>query len=132
MRCARFGEITGEECTTWDGYLAAHRQRRAFFASMGATSTDHGHVSCATADLSAAEARQAVRQGRARSAATAADAELFRAQVLTEMAAMSVEDGLVMQIHPGAFRNHNRDLFEKYRPRQGRRHSAAPPNTCAR
>jgi glucuronate isomerase len=36
------------------------------------------------------------------------DAELFRAQMLTEMARMSVDDGLVMQIHPGSFRNHNR------------------------
>jgi glucuronate isomerase len=49
-----------------------------------------------------------------RGAATAADAELFRAQILTEMAAMSLDDGLVMQIHPGSFRNHNRALFARY------------------
>ena len=109
----RFGEITGEDVLTWQGYLAAHRQRRAFFASMGATSTDHGHVSCATANLSAAEADRLFNK-IVRGHPTAADAELFRAQVLTEMAAMSVEDGLVMQIHPGSFRNHNRDLFEMY------------------
>jgi glucuronate isomerase len=42
------------------------------------------------------------------------DAELFRAQMLTEMAGMSLEDGLVMQIHPGAFRNHNAQLFAKF------------------
>ena len=42
------------------------------------------------------------------------DAELFRAQMLTEMAAMSVEDGMVMQIHPGSFRNHNRWLHGAY------------------
>ncbi len=109
----RFGEITGENVFTWEGYLAAHRQRRAFFAAMGATSTDHGHVSCATADLSHAEADRLFNK-IVRGHPTAADAELFRAQVLTEMAAMSVEDGLVMQIHPGSFRNHNRDLFEMY------------------
>jgi glucuronate isomerase len=109
----RFGEITGEDVLTWEGYLAAHRQRRAFFAAMGATSTDHGHISCATADLSPVEAARLF-QKIVRGHPTAADAELFRAQVLTEMAAMSVEDGLVMQIHPGAFRNHNRDLFEMY------------------
>src|SRR6202007_2735486 len=33
---------------------------------------------------------------------------------LTEMAAMSVRDGLVMQIHPGSARNHNKQLFERY------------------
>ncbi|MGB6192829.1 MAG: glucuronate isomerase, partial [Terracidiphilus sp.] len=37
-----------------------------------------------------------------------------RAQMLTEMARMSVEDGLVMQIHPGAVRNHNQQIFERY------------------
>ena len=40
--------------------------------------------------------------------------ELFRAQMLTEMARMSLEDGLVMQIHPGSVRNHNAQLFERY------------------
>ncbi len=106
----RFGEITGEDVHTWDGYLRAHRQRRAFFAAAGATSTDHGHPSAATADLSAARARRLF-DTVVRGAATAEDAELFRAQMLTEMAAMSLDDGLVMQIHPGCFRNHNRALF---------------------
>jgi glucuronate isomerase len=108
-----FGEITGEDVYSWEGYLRAHRKRRAFFASMGATSTDHGHVSCATADLPLAEARKLFDQV-VRGRATAAEAELFRAQVLTEMAAMSLEDGLVMQIHPGCFRNHNHGLFERF------------------
>ena len=109
----QFGEITGEDVHSWDGYLRAHRQRRAFFASMGATSTDHGHPSAATADLSDAQARTLFDKV-VRGAATPADAELFRAQMLTEMAAMSLDDGLVMQIHPGCFRNHNRSLFDRY------------------
>jgi glucuronate isomerase len=109
----RFGELTGEDVYAWDGYLRAHRQRRTFFAQMGATSTDHGHPNAATADLSAAAAARLfarVRDG----GASAEDAELFRAQMLTEMAAMSVDDGLVMQLHPGCFRNHNRALFARY------------------
>ncbi|MEL1265447.1 glucuronate isomerase [Pseudoxanthomonas putridarboris] len=109
----QFGQITGEDVHTWDGYLRAHRQRRAFFAAAGATSTDHGHPSAATADLSPAEARLLFDKV-VRGAATAEDAELFRAQVLTEMAAMSLDDGLVMQIHPGCFRNHNHGLFQRH------------------
>ncbi|UKE65781.1 glucuronate isomerase [Xanthomonas graminis] len=109
----RFGELTGEDVYAWDGYLRAHRQRRAFFAQMGATSTDHGHPSAATADLSAAAAARLFARVRDGSA-SAEDAELFRAQMLTEMAAMSVDDGLVMQLHPGCFRNHNRALFARY------------------
>lgn len=105
-------DLTGEDCLSWPGYLAAHRRRRAFFAAMGATSTDHGHPTAATANLSAAEA--AALFARVVSGTfTPAEAELFRAQMLTEMAAMSVDDGLVMQLHPGSFRNHNADVFHQ-------------------
>ncbi|MFT6461438.1 MAG: glucuronate isomerase [Maricaulis maris] len=108
-----FGDITGEDVSRWDGYLAAHRQRRVDFMAAGATSTDHGHPTARTADLDRGEAEalfdrivsQKQRDG---------DAELFRAQMLTEMAAMSLEDGLVMQIHPGSFRNHNSPLFASH------------------
>jgi glucuronate isomerase len=110
---ARFGELAGEDALSYDGYLAAHRKRRAFFREMGATSTDHGHPTARTADLSDAEARALfarVTSGEP----TGQDAELFRAHMLTVMAGMSLEDGMVMQIHPGAFRNHNPWLFETY------------------
>jgi glucuronate isomerase len=110
---ARFGELTGEDVHDWIGYLRAHRTRRAFFADMGATSTDHGHPTCATADLPPGEARRLF-ETVVRGHATPAQAELFRAQMLTEMARMSLDDGLVMQIHPGCFRNHNRALFDRY------------------
>ena len=102
--------LTGEDCRSWQGYLAAHRRRRAFFAEMGATSTDHGHPTAQTANLTAAESEALfakVSSGRF----TPAEAELFRAQMVTEMAAMSLDDGLVMQLHPGSFRNHNAGLF---------------------
>src|SRR3546814_3674747 len=94
----RFGELTGEDVERWQGYLAAHRKRRADFRAAGATATDHGHPSAATANLSAAEAETLFGKivgGRW----TPADAALVRAQMLTELAALSVEDGTVMQIH---------------------------------
>ncbi len=103
-------DLTGEDTFSWTGYLAAHRQRRAFFASMGATSTDHGHPTAQTANLSAAEAAALFAKVTSGSF-TPAEAELFRAQMLTEMAAMSIDDGLVMQLHPGSFRNHNAQVF---------------------
>jgi glucuronate isomerase len=109
----RFGEITGEDTTTWAGYLAAHRKRRAFFKSYGATSTDHGHPTARTADLPE-PAADALFQRVARGHPSAEDAELFRAQMLTEMARMSLDDGLVLQIHPGSLRNHNPTLFARF------------------
>jgi hypothetical protein len=80
---------------------------------MGATSTDHGHPTPATADLSAADA-EALFERVTSGNCSPEDAELFRAQMLTEMAGMSLEDGLVMQIHPGSCRNHNPQLFERF------------------
>src|SRR5690606_7495644 len=109
----RFGEVTGEDTATWSGYLAAHRKRREVFKTMGATSTDHGHPAAATADLSWSEC-QALFVRALSGKCSPADAELFRAQVLTEMAAMCVDDGLVMQIHPGSFRNHNPHVFARF------------------
>ena len=109
----RFGALTGEDVMSWPGYLAAHRRRRADFRAAGATATDHGHPTARTADLGAAE-KEALFARILGGGWTRDEAELFRAQMLTEMAAMSVEDGMVMQIHPGAFRNHNLWLHGAY------------------
>jgi glucuronate isomerase len=110
---SKLGEQTGEDTSTWKGYLNALRKARVRFKSLGCTSTDHGHPTAQTADLPAAEAAalfDKVLSGKS----DPAQRELFRAQMLTEMAQMSLEDGLVMQIHPGSVRNHNRLVLEKY------------------
>lgn len=105
--------LTREDTHSWAGYLRAHRQRREFFARHGATSTDHGHPTATTADLPEAEAAALFARIIARRG-TAADHEVFRGQMLTEMALMSLDDGLVMQLHPGACRNHNAPLFHSH------------------
>jgi glucuronate isomerase len=109
----RFGELANCDVFNWSGYLQAHRVRRQAFKAMGATATDHGHPTAATADLSGPEIERlfaTILSGKA----TPQEAEMFRAQMLTEMAKMSLEDGMVMQIHPGAMRNHNRRLFDTF------------------
>lgn len=108
-----FGALTSEDITTWEGYLNAHRKRRAYFKDFGATASDHGHPTARTEDLPQIEAAalyQMVRTGQA----TAEEAEAFRGQMLTEMARMSLEDGLVLQIHPGSRRNHSAQVFAGY------------------
>jgi glucuronate isomerase len=110
---AKLGEQAGEDTSTWTGYLTALRKSRARFRTLGCTAADHGHPTARTADLSPEEAAELF--GRVLSGkASLEQQELFRAQMLTEMAGMSLEDGLVMQIHPGSARNHNRRLFERY------------------
>ena len=109
----RFGELTGEDIYSWQSYLEAHRKRRADFIAQGATATDHGHPTARTANLTNAECVALFQRINA-DQVSAQDAELFRAQMLTEMARMSLDDGLVMQIHPGSFRNHNDWLYDNY------------------
>ena len=110
---SRFAELSGEDVLNWHGYLNAHRKRRADFIAAGATASDHGHPSAATANLSEAECIELFAKIQ-KPNIDPLNAELFRAQMLTEMARMSVDDGLVMQIHPGSFRNHNNWLFDNY------------------
>ena len=110
---AKLGEQNGEDTATWDGYLAALFKARARFKKLGCTSTDHGHPTAMTADLDLTDAEILFHKVLAGST-TEVDRELFRAQMLTEMAKMSVEDGLVMQIHPGSVRNHNAQIFSRY------------------
>ncbi|MCO6392590.1 glucuronate isomerase [Aliihoeflea aestuarii] len=107
------GRVAGISTASWQGYLDAHRARRAFFRDHGATATDHGHATPQTADLPPDEAAalyEKVRTGKLDNGA----AELFRAQMLTEMARMSAEDGMVMQLHSGSHRNHSAHVLQTY------------------
>ena len=109
----KLGAITGEDISTFKGYLNALRRRREFFISMGATATDHGHLTAMTADLDPQTAEslyQRMLSGRS----VPEEQQLFQAQMLTEMAGMSAEDGLTMQLHPGSIRNHNKQVYEKF------------------
>jgi glucuronate isomerase len=107
------GALTGENTASWRGYLRALAARRQYFKSLGATATDHGHPTPLTEDLSETSAASLFEQV-IKATAYAADIEIFRGQMLTEMARMSLDDGLVMQIHPGSVRNHNAQILAKY------------------
>lgn len=109
----RFGELAGTDATTWEGYLEAHRIRRAFFKSYGATSSDHGHATARTENFSQAQASTLFAKALA-GRTSAEEADAFRGHMLTEMARMSLEDGLVLQIHPGSWRNHSAEVMARH------------------
>src|SRR6185503_13266999 len=112
-RVAQLGAAAGTDTGTYEGYLDALRRRREAFVAAGATSSDHGHPTARTLVLGPAEAAGLYERGL-RGTATAEDAESFRAHMLVEFARMSLEDGLVMQLHPGSVRNHNRWLHQTH------------------
>jgi glucuronate isomerase len=109
----KLGEVADEDVSTWKGYLEALRIRREFFKKNGATATDHGHLTALTADLPLLEAERLYKRVSTNRMAPG-DVELFQAQMLTEMAGMSVDDGLTMQLHPGSIRNYNTEVYEKF------------------
>jgi glucuronate isomerase len=109
----RLAQMTAADTSNWQGYLSALRRRRLEFKALGCTATDHGHPTAATADLSSDSAARLFHKV-ASGSGDRDERELFRAQMLTEMAAMSLDDGLVMQIHSGSLRNHNTQLFQRF------------------
>lgn len=105
--------VTNIDINSYQSFIQALEKRREFFKTMGATSTDHGVNSPYTHELSSPEA-QAIFAKALSGNASVEDYVQFTAHILMEMARMSIEDGLVMQIHPGSFRNHNRFVFEHF------------------
>ncbi len=111
-------KVVGYEIDSYLKFLQALAERRAFFKEMGATSTDHGVFSPYTHELSVNEA-ETIFQKALNGKAELKDARLFDAHMLMKMAEMSIDDGLVMQIHPGSFRNHNPVIYERFGPDKG-------------
>lgn len=112
------GEASGIEIASYRGFIQALEDRRAYFRRQGAVASDHSALAPYAEALSPCEAEAVF--GRAlRQEASPADAARFTGHMLMEMARLSVEDGLVMQIHPGSFRNHNAPLFAAFGPDRG-------------
>ncbi|MBA3969787.1 MAG: glucuronate isomerase [Gemmatimonadetes bacterium] len=109
----KLGEVSGTPVSDYAGLISALEERRAFFRSMGATATDHGVLEPRTERLPDGAADGLFQKARS-GQATQADQARFEAHMLMEMARMSVEDGMVMQLHPGSLRDHNRRIFERY------------------
>ncbi len=109
-RLHQFGALAGENIATWSGLINAHRNRREYFRRFGAVATDHGVPTAQTADLAPVE-KQALLDTILTGQYSPDDADLFRAQMMTEMALLAVEDGMVMQIHAGARRNTDAGLL---------------------
>lgn len=106
-------QVTNQPITNYQSFIRALEQRREFFKAIGATATDHAALTPATAELTPVEA-ETIFQRALQGQLEADDATRFTAHLLMEMARMSVEDGLVMQLHPGSLRNHNEAIFQKF------------------
>ncbi|HEX7104323.1 MAG TPA: glucuronate isomerase, partial [Acidothermaceae bacterium] len=115
---ARLAAVTDVDTGDYNGFLAALRRRRAYFVEHGARATDHGHATADTTPLDPSDADRIYRLAL-NGAASVADAAAFAANMLFQMARMSVDDGLVMQIHPGVLRDHDSQISATFGPDVG-------------
>ena len=109
----RLSQASGIDVSSYRSFIQALENRRAFFKQMGAQATDQAAVTPYTAELPEEQA-EAIFQHALKGKTSSADAQQFMGHMLMEMARMSSEDGLVMQLHTGSYRNHNRSLFETF------------------
>ncbi|HEY3113221.1 MAG TPA: glucuronate isomerase, partial [Gemmatimonadaceae bacterium] len=114
----RFGKAVGREIRSCGELTSAMAQRRAEFKAMGATATDHAVVSPRTERLDDAAADRLFSSAM-RGSASAQEQSRLEAHLLMEMASQSVEDGLVMQLHAGALRDHNDLVYRRFGPDRG-------------
>ncbi|MCC7010782.1 MAG: glucuronate isomerase [Acidobacteria bacterium] len=109
----RLARVSGRRIVDYAGFVDALVDRRRAFRSLGATATDHAVEAPRTGWLERDDADRLFRcacDGRA----ALDDERRFEAHMLMEMARASVDDGLVMQLHPGSLRNHDAALFERF------------------
>lgn len=109
----KLSEISGIQVTSYKSLIAAIENRRQFFKEMGAKATDHAALTAYTAPLSDTEA-EAMFQRAMKGKKQSDDGQRFMGHMLMQMARMSIEDGLVMQLHVGAYRNHNTFIYERF------------------
>ncbi|MEP6732784.1 MAG: glucuronate isomerase [bacterium] len=110
--------VSGRTITSNEALVNALAERRRYFASLGATATDHAVLEPYTAEVPHEEVERLFQRAR-NGEATVADQRRYEAHMLMEMARLSTEDGLVMQVHPGAYRNHNTAVFDRFGPDKG-------------
>lgn len=112
------GQCAGVAVDTYAGWVAAMENRRAFFKEHGAVSTDHAHLDAGTLRLGAGAAEMLYSRARSGTISTV-DAEQLRRSFLFEQARMATDDGLVMTLHPGAWRNHHSGTHRRFGPDVG-------------
>jgi glucuronate isomerase len=115
---AALSEVSDIDVRDYRTFIQALENRRVFFKELGARATDHAALAPYTNELSTREAEH-ILQRALKGEATADDAARFTGHLLIEMARMSIEDGLVMQLHPGSLRDHNPIIFERFGQNMG-------------
>lgn len=111
-------KTSGITVTSFKQFIRALEERRAFFKSMGAVATDQASETAYTSELSSSEL-SAIFKRALKGRANAEDAKRFNGHMIMEFARMSIDDGLVMQLHVGSIRDHNDFIYHRFGSNMG-------------
>jgi glucuronate isomerase len=117
-RIDRLSAITDTYIHNYQSFLDALRERRNQFRRVGATATDHDLPRPPFAEIAGYQ-KTAFNDAISGKTPSQANADFFEANIIFDMAQMSVDDGMVMQLHIGSYRNHNNTLFHRFGPDTG-------------
>lgn len=115
----KLSQAADMECSTFDGFVAAIKKRHDFFHENGCRLSDHGLSYCYAEDCTLNEARSTFDKARAGNGVDFAEAEKFRAYMMTLFGQWNAERGWVMQLHLGPLRNNNTRLMKQIGPDTG-------------
>lgn len=115
---AKLEKSSNISITSFADLRKALQVARGKFISCGAKATDHGVPTVFSIELSEREKEDLFKRTKSEGL-TSQEAEIFRGMMLMEHAQMSVDDGLVMQLHPGSARNYSSAIYKKYGPDRG-------------
>ncbi|MEL6525008.1 MAG: glucuronate isomerase [Chloroflexota bacterium] len=120
----KLSDLTGIDIVDYQTFIHAVEIRRDQFRELGAVATDHDVPNAQTLHLKPADAASIFNRALSN---TLEDGDTIYLQnhLILELARMSVEDGMVMQLHVGSYRNHNQHLYNTF----GRDMGADIPHT---
>ncbi|MAO64082.1 MAG: glucuronate isomerase [Balneola sp.] len=103
----KLAEVSGVDISSYEGFLAALKQRHDFFDEMGCRASDHGTDKPYADDFTAKEIEAIFQKGWSGKDVTEAEVNKFKSAFLYHCGVMDAEKGWVYQFHVGAIRNNN-------------------------
>ena len=115
----KLAAVTGTDCNTLTGLLAALKKRHDFFHQQGCRISDHGLSHCYADDYTEKEAAKTFATARDGKTVSSADADKYRSFLMLQFGEWDAARGWVKQLHLGPLRNNNTRQFRAIGPDTG-------------
>ena len=116
---AKLEQVSGLDCSRFDGFLAAIENRHAYFHSFGCRLSDHGLEAMYQGPCSEVQAAMIFDLARAGKPASPQHTQAFGFNLMMFLGRLDHQRGWTKQLHLGAIRNNNLYLMDKLGPDTG-------------